>query len=87
VRLSANSLRDRDNATATEEDLEHMDKQHSDAQSGADDLNMSAQTSGHLVADARERKRQLHGEFGTACEEIYLLGSEEVRTAADRLWD
>jgi hypothetical protein len=39
------------------------------------------------VADARERRRRLDGEFGAACEEIYLLGSPEVRQAADHLWD
>jgi hypothetical protein len=69
------------------ENLERIDKHRKRIKSGSDGLEMSAEVAGQLVVDARERKRQIHGEFGTACEEIYLLGSVEVRTAADRLWD
>ena len=67
--------------------LGRIGHQRNRSQPGSHDLDMSAETAEQLVADARERKRQLHGEFGAACEEIYLLGSQEVRRAADRLWD
>jgi hypothetical protein len=67
--------------------LERIGRQHGGAGRGSRHLEMSAEPAEQLVADARERTRRLHGEFGTACEEIYLLGSQEVRWAADRLWD
>lgn len=69
------------------ETLGRIDQQRNRSQPGSHDLETSAETAEQLVADARERKRRLHGEFGAACEEIYLLGSREIRVAADRLWD
>ena len=66
--------------------LERIGRQRDRTQSGSADREMSAEAA-ELVADARERRRRLHGEFGAACEEIHLLGSPEVRQVADRLWD
>ena len=63
------------------ETLGRIDQQRNRSQPASHDLEMSAETAEQLVADARERKRRLHGEFGAACEEIYLLGSQEVRLA------
>src|SRR5262249_17036353 len=69
------------------ENLERIDQQRDSSQPRSHDLEMSTEAAEQLVADARERRRRLHGEFGTACEEIYLLGSQVVRQAADQLWD
>jgi hypothetical protein len=72
---------------AVASNLERIGRQRDRTQSSSADLEMSAEAAGQLVADARERRRRLDGEFGAACEEIYLLGSPGVWQAADHLWD
>jgi hypothetical protein len=67
--------------------LERIQQQRDRMRPGSPELEMSAGAAEQLVADARERTRRLHGEFGQACEEIYLLASLEVRQAADQLWE
>lgn len=67
--------------------LQRIGRQRGRTRSSSADLEMSAGAAEQLVADARERRRRLDGEFGAACEEIYLLGSPEVRQTADHLWD
>ena len=66
--------------------LGRIGHQRNRSQPGSHDLDMSAETAEQLVADARERKRQLHGEFGAACEEIYLLGSQEATPGTLGVW-
>src|SRR5690348_4591843 len=51
--------------------LDRIGQQPSRSHPGSHDREISAETAGQLLADARERKRRLHGEFGAACEEIY----------------
>ena len=67
--------------------LQRIGRQRDRTRSSSADLEMSAEAAEQLVADARERRRRLDGEFGAACEEICLLGSPEVRQTADHLWD
>ena len=87
VRLAREFLDAVDVEHSAAENLDRIDQQRSRSRPESHGVEMSAGTAEQLVADARERKRRLHGEFGAACEEIYLLGSQEVRQAADRLWD
>lgn len=67
--------------------LERIGRQRDRTRSSSADLETSAETAEQLVANAQERKRRLERECGTAHEEIYLLGSPEVRQAADQLWN
>ena len=87
VRLARDYLHAVDVEHSAAESLKRIDQQRNRAQPGSHGPEKSAETAERLVADARERKWWLRGEFGTACEEIYLLGSQEVRQAADRLWE
>jgi hypothetical protein len=87
VRLAREFLDALEVEHSTAETLGRIDQQRNRSQPGSHDLEMSAETAEQLAVNARERKRRLHGEFGAACEEIYLLGSQEVRLAADQLWD
>lgn len=87
VRLAREFLHAVDTEREVVKNLERIDPQRDHAPPGSHELQISVEAAEQLVADARERARRLHGEFGTACEEIYLLGSQEVRRAADELWD
>ena len=65
--------------------LERIGRQRDRIRSSSADLEISAEAAEQLVANAQERRRRLEREYGTAHEEIYLLGSPEVRQAADQL--
>jgi hypothetical protein len=87
VRLAREFVGAIDAERTVAKNLERIDRQRDRTRSRSADLEMSAEAAEQLVADARERRQRLDGEFGAACEEIHLLGSPEVRQAADHLWD
>jgi len=87
VRLAREYLHAVETERAVTKNLEGISRQRDQSARGSPDLEMTARAVERLVADAQERTRRLHGEFGTACEEIYLLGSQKVRQATDQLWD
>jgi hypothetical protein len=87
VRLGREFLHAVDLEHSATQNLERIDQQRNRFQSRSHDLEVSAEAAEHLVRDTREQRQRLHGEFGTACEEIYLLGSPKIRRAADQLWD
>jgi hypothetical protein len=65
VRLARDFLHAVDMEQSAAENLERINKRRKLAESWSDGLEMSTETAAQLVSDARERKRQLHGEFGT----------------------
>ena len=85
VRLAREFLHAVEMERKVTKNIEHIRRPRT--QRVSDGLEMSDKAAEQLVADAKERTRRLHSEFGTACEEIYLLGSREVRRATDQLWD
>ncbi|HEV2378004.1 MAG TPA: hypothetical protein VGS19_38310 [Streptosporangiaceae bacterium] len=87
VRLAREFLDAVDDERTVAKNLERIRRQQDRMQGASPDLDKAAEAAQQLVADARERKGRLHGEFGMACEEIYLLGSPKAREAADHLWD
>lgn len=87
VRLAREFVGAVDAERTVAKNLERIGRQRDRTRSRSADLEMSAEAAQQLAVNARERKRRLEGEFGAACEEIYLLGSPEVRQAADHLWD
>jgi len=52
----------------------------------ASDLEESAEAAQQVAAAARTRREQLDVDYGAAREEIHLLGTPDVRAAADELW-
>jgi hypothetical protein len=87
VRLGREFVDAVDTERTVAKNLQRIGRQRDRMRSSSPELDMSADAAERLVADARERLRRLRAEFGSACEEIRLLGSLEVRQAADRLWD
>ena len=87
VRLAREFIDAVDAERTVAKNLERIARQRDRSPERSLDLEMSAEAAEQLVADARERKWRLDGEFGTTSEELQLLGSPEVRQVADHLWD
>jgi hypothetical protein len=82
VRLARDFLHAVDMEQSAAENLERINKRRKLAESWSDGLEMSTETAAQLVSDARERKRQLHGEFGTR-HELGIMTSQQFLNLAE----
>lgn len=87
VRLAREFVDAVDAERTVAKNLERIGRQRDRSRARSADLEMSAEAAEELVADTRERRRRLDGEFGAASDEIQLLGSPEVRQVAGHLQD
>lgn len=75
-----------DSERTSAKNLERADRQRDGIGSSSPGTERRTEEAEHALSEARELKQRLDHELGAAYEEIYLLGSPEVRQAADQLW-